>query len=51
MRLDQESSKTSFFMADLGSLDLASVFRIFVLETLFDKLDQKDDLEIVSNPD
>ncbi len=51
MRLDQKSLKTGFFMSDLGSLDLASVFRIFVLETLFDELDQKNDREIASNPD
>ena len=32
MRPDQESLETGFLVADLGALDLAGAFEIFVLE-------------------
>ncbi len=38
MRPDQEFLETGFLLEDLGSLDLAGAFEIFVLEALIDKL-------------
>ncbi len=47
---DQESLETGFLVADLGPLDLARTFEIFVLEVWVDKLDRKDDREMASDP-